>query len=71
MRQQGSLIISYIRVYETRCFFSSTSSQIYDKEKQEQVKAIIFHRLFMEPNTLLFDPVKPKICHDMRVRTYK
>ena len=37
-----SMRISHIRVRETHDLFSSTSSGIYNKEKREQVKIIIF-----------------------------
>ena len=49
--------------YETRALFSSTKSWIYDKEKFEQVKVILFYKYVMELNTFLFDPTVPEIDH--------
>ena len=40
---------------------SSNKSQIYVKDKQEQVKVIIFYKSAMDPNTILFDTKNPKI----------
>ena len=36
------LIIYHIGVYETRDLFLRTSSWIYNKEKREQLKVVIF-----------------------------
>ena len=41
-RQQVSMRISHIGVRETSDLLSRNISQIYDKEKHEQMKAIIF-----------------------------
>ena len=47
----------------TRALFSSTKSRIYDKEKLEKVKVILFYKLAMDSNTFLFEPIVPKIGH--------
>ena len=70
MHQKGSLIISRIGVHKTYALFPSTSSQIYNKEKREQVKAIICNKSAMDSSTFLLEPVKPKIVHKLRVHTY-
>ena len=44
-----------------RDLFSSTKSQIQDKEKREQVKVIILYKSVMKLNTFLFGPVNLKI----------
>ena len=49
--------------YETRALFSSTKSQIYDKEKREQVKLILLYKSVMESNIFLFETAKSKIGH--------
>ena len=60
---EGFMRISHIGVHETRALFSSTISRIYDQEKHERAKVIIFNKPKMDSDTLLFDPVKPKISH--------
>ena len=64
---RGGLIIYHIGVhtfyYETRDLFSSNRSKIYNKDKHKRVKVIIFNKSAMESNTLIFDPVRPKIIH--------
>ena len=65
------MIIYHIRVHETRDLFSSTCSKIYDKEKRNQVKALLFNKFAMESNKFLFKPVNPKIGHKMCIRMYK
>ena len=61
------LRISHIGVHkvyhETRVLFSSTKLRIYDKEKRDQVKEIIFYKYEMHSNTFLFDPTMPKVDH--------
>ena len=61
------IIISHIGLhtvyYDTCDLFSSTKLQIYYKEKQECVKAIISYESVMELNILLFKFAKPKIRH--------
>ena len=64
------LIISHIGLHETRAIFSSTSSRIYDKEKREQVKEIIFNKFAIDSNIFLFGTVNPKIGHELRVRIH-
>ena len=49
--------------YETHDLFSSTKSQIYDKEKHKRVKVITSYKSTMGSNKCLFDPTKPKIGH--------
>ena len=49
------------------CFFSITSLWIYNKEKLDQVKAILCNNSAMDSNSFLFDPVNHKICHKLRV----
>ena len=67
MLQQGSQIISHIGVhtsyYDTRDLFSSTSSQIYNKEKRKRVKVYLFYKSVMDSNTFLFNPTVSKIDH--------
>ena len=63
--------ISHIWVHEIYDLISSPRSQIYDKDKHKKVKAIIFNIFKMYSNTFLFDSDKPKICHKLRMRTYK
>ena len=63
--------IYHIGVRDTRDLLSITISQIYDKEKREQVKAIIFNKFSMDSNTFLFGPTKPKIGHKLCVCKYK
>ena len=52
------MIISHIGIHkvycETRDKLSSTKSQIYDKEKRDQGKAIILYKSAMDSNKLLF-----------------
>ena len=63
--------------YETRALFSSTKSWIYDKEKFEQVKVILFYKSVMESNSFLFDPTVRKYIIvelsmlKLRLRMYK
>ena len=63
----GPLIISHIWVhklyYETHDLFSSTKSQIYDKNKHEQVKVIILYKAAMGSNIFLLNPAELKIGH--------
>ena len=63
--------ISHIGVHETCDLFSSTSLRIFDKEKHEQVKAILFIKFTMDLNIFLLNPVKTKLFHKLRVRMYK
>ena len=51
--------------YDNRALFSSTSSQIYDKDKRKRVEVILFNKSIMDSNTLLFEPIKPKIGHKL------
>ena len=62
--------ISHIGVRETRALFSSTSLRIYNKEKCEKVKEIIFNKFAMDSDTFLFNITKTKIGPKFRVRTY-
>ena len=59
--------ISHIRVhklyYENCALFSSTKTQIYDKEKCDQVKVVLLYKSAIYPNTFLFDPIDPKMGH--------
>ena len=61
------LRISHIGVhkvyYETRDLFSSIKSQIYDKEKCEKVKVVIFYKSTTNLNIFLFDYTVSKIVH--------
>ena len=68
-RWRGSLRTPLIGLHETRTLLSSTSLRIFDKEKHEQVKEILFNKSAMDLNTFLFDSVNPKIGHKLRVRT--
>ena len=67
----GSMILSYIRVYkvcyETSDLFSSTKSQIYNKDKREWVKVVILYKPAMDLNILLFEAANLKIG---RIRKY-
>ena len=65
------LRISRIGVHKTRYLFSITSSQIYNKEKLRQVKAILFNKFAMDSDTFLFKTVKPKIGHKLRACMFK
>ena len=60
--------ISHIGVhtlyYETRALFSFTSSKIYNREKHELSKVIIFTKYAMDSNTFLFEHADPKIGHN-------
>ena len=61
------MIISPIgehKVYcDTHALLSSTKSQIYDKEKGYQSKAIILYKSAIKLDTFLFDPTNPKMGH--------
>ena len=46
--------------YDNRALFSSTSSQLYDKEKREQVNLILFYKSNMDSNAFLFETTIPK-----------
>ena len=59
------LIISHIRVHETHTLFLIPSSGIYHKEKNKQVKVIIFYKFVMDSNTLLFRTTVPKMGHKL------
>ena len=65
--QQEILRIYHIGVhkeyYETRFLFSITNSKIYNKEKCEQVKVLIFYKSTTNFNTFLFDPPVTEIGH--------
>ena len=50
----------YTVYYETRAIFSSTNSQIYNKEEREHVKVIIPYKSVMDSNTFLFESARPK-----------
>ena len=52
---KGILKISHIEVHDTRALFSSTSSQIYDKQKHGRMKAILFNKFAVDSITLLFE----------------
>ena len=65
------LRISNIGVQDNRHLFSITSSKIYNKEKREQVKAIIFYKSAMDSNPLLFETFKLKIGYMLRALTCK
>ena len=71
-RWRGSLIISHIGehkfYYGTHSLFSSTKLQIYDKEKCERVKVIIFYKSAMDSNIILLDLSKPKTGHSWMVQ---
>ena len=49
--------------YETRALFSSTKSQIYDKDKREQVKVVLLYKSAKDSNKFLFEPTVLKIGH--------
>ena len=54
------------KVYsDTHDLFASTKSQIYDKERRNQVKVIIFYKHVIESNTFLFGPTDMKIGHSL------
>ena len=61
------LRISHTVLYKFYCencaLFSITSSQIYNKEKHEQVKIIILYKSAMELNIFLLGTAVPKIGH--------
>ena len=65
------LRISNIGVQDNRHLFSITSSKIYNKDKREQVKAIIFYKSAMDSNPLLFETFKLKIGYMLRALTCK
>ena len=52
--------ISHIRLRGTRALFSITILRIYNIEKCEQVKDIIFNKFAMDLNTFLFEPSSRK-----------
>ena len=64
----GCLIISHTRVhivyYDNSALFSSTKSQIYDKDKRGQLKVIILH--FYKCQTF-FVPLRACMCHKQSV----
>ena len=49
--------------YETCDLFSSTKSQLYNKDKRGLVKVIILYKFVLDSNALLFDPTVPKMLH--------
>ena len=59
----------YSSRFRPESFFSLTRSQIYNKEKREQVNAFLFNKSVMDSNTLLFDPINQKICHKLCLRS--
>ena len=63
--QQGSVIISHIRVhnvyYETYALLSSNKLKINDRDKLEQVNVIILYKYVIKSNTFLFKIARPKI----------
>ena len=46
--------------YENHTLFSSTKLRIYNKDKHDRVKLILFYKSAMESNTLFFDPTEQK-----------
>ena len=69
--RDSSMRIFHSGVNEIRDSFSSTSSQIYDKEKREQVKVILVLKPPMDSNKFLFDPVKLDMARKLPVCTCK
>ena len=65
---QNCQIISHMGVnkfyYDTRYLFSSTKSQIYNKDKREQVNVLLLYKYATDSNTFLFETTKPKIGHN-------
>ena len=70
-RQWDILRISYIRIYDNCALFSSTSSQIYTRDKRKQVKWSLFNEFLMDRNIFLSDSVNPKIGQKLCVCEYK
>ena len=74
-RRRGSLKIYHIGVhtlyYENCALLLSTIYKIQNKEKHEQMKAILFNLFLMELNTLLFNTINPKIGHTLCVSMCK
>ena len=61
--------------YETCALLSINKLIIYDKDKRDQVKVIIFYKSVMNSNAFWFNPANPKIGHsqviqDQVVSTY-
>ena len=59
-----SMRLSHIGVHDIPALFSITSLRVYDKEKREQVKVIIFYNSEMDSNTFLFESTVPIIGHN-------
>ena len=63
----SNMRIFHIRVhtfyYDTRALSSSNKLRIYDIDKHEQVKIILFYKSVTESNIFLFNPAVPKINH--------
>ena len=49
--------------YETCALFSSTTSQIDNKYKREQMKLVLLYKSVIDLNKFLFDTTVPKIVH--------
>ena len=65
-----SLRISHIGVHDTHDLYSITILLIYDKEKHDKMKAILFNIFDMDLNTFLFGTIKIKMGHKLHVHTY-